>query len=130
MQKRNILFFGLGLFLTIFFCGGGEKKSLSSIGAPIPNNLPVTSLSQILSEPNSYQEKEVLLEGTVGSFCSSGCEFTYQEGVNSIKVFADFGPKILKLLKKGRPIRLYGKVKGKEKPFLILLGLEIKEKEK
>lgn len=100
------------------------------IGALVPVNIPITQLAALLKDPLAYQDKEVLLEGTVGYFCSSGCEFTYQEGVNSINVFSDFGAKILPLLKEKRPVRVYGKVKGGEKPFILLLGLDVKEVKK
>ncbi|GEM_PF-2019761 len=123
------LIIGIIVILVVFrYSARTQKKNLAGIGASIPKGLAVTPLQAILVDPLAYQDQEVLLEGTVGYFCSSGCEFTYQEGSFSIKVFADFGAKILTLLKKKRPVRVYGKVSGEEKPFLILLGLEIKER--
>ncbi len=121
----EIILFGL-IALSSFFRCSSPKREVSRIGAPIPETLNLISLADILLNPKVYQDREVLLAGRVSYFCASGCEFNFQEGTNSIKVFSDLGAKILPLLKKETSIRIYGKVKGGDKPFLILLGLEVK----
>jgi hypothetical protein len=92
----------------------------------IPAGMEVTRLSDILENPADYDNKKVLLEGTVGAGCLS-CpgDFPYQEGANSIKIFVkDFRRPDLR---RGQPIRVYAEVKaGEERVVISALAMEVR----
>jgi hypothetical protein len=89
----------------ITFVGCSQQ---AHFGQPIPSRVPVAKLADILKDPASYKDREVLLEGTYGSYCCAS-DFSYREGLEGI-VVAPSGfdsPKA----DRGHPIQIYGLVR-------------------
>ncbi|MFQ3675042.1 MAG: hypothetical protein SNJ64_00685 [Endomicrobiia bacterium] len=105
------------IFFTINFSGCGKQKSDNDI----IKNTPVTKLSEILSAPEKYHGQKVLLNGFVSSVCTSGCDILYQEGKDTIEIYASKFkfPK----MKSGKPIKIYAEVIKGER--IIISALKI-----
>lgn len=86
--------------------------SKAQFGQPIPAHVQAVKLADILKDPASYKDREVVLEGNYGYYCCPD-DFSYREGLEGIEVapvgFAS--PKA----ERGRPIRIYGVVRVGEK---------------
>lgn len=82
-------------------------------GQPLPSNVPVVKLADILKEPASYKNREVVLQGSYGSYCCAS-DFSYREGVEGIEVVPTGfeSPKV----DRGRTVRIYGIVRVGRKP--------------
>lgn len=92
----------------------------------IPAGMEVTRLSDILENPADYDNKKVLLEGTVGAGClACPSDFPYQEGANLIKIFVKGFRR--PNLRRAQPIRVYADVKvGAERVVISALAMEVK----
>ncbi len=98
----------------------------SSAGYPgIPSEIEETKLSDIAANPAAYDGQNVLLIGTIANICpTSGCHFVLQASGQVIYVYPS-GFKLPKL-KKGRPVKVYARIKmGKKRLVLLALGLEV-----
>ena len=119
-------FLGYLLLVTqLFFlgCARTENAVSKSAGLKIPADEKVTSLSEVLKNPEVYHQKKVLLEGIFVGACPSLCDFTFQDGVNTITMYPK-GFKLPKIQKRQR-IRVYTEITvGKERVVVSALGLE------
>lgn len=93
---------------VIPFVGCGKAKS----GQPIPSNVPVVKLADVLKDPAFYKDREVVLEGNYGYYCCPS-DFSYREGLEGI-VVAPVGFESPKA-DRGQPVRIYGVVRVGER---------------
>jgi cell division protein YceG involved in septum cleavage len=125
-KMRKILFLLVMLVVIVMITFLLTRYAREETALSIPAGMEVTRLSDILENPSDFDNKRVLLEGTVGAGCLA-CpgDFPYQEGVNSIKILTeDFRrPR----LRHGQPIRIYAEVKaGEERPVISALAMEVR----
>jgi hypothetical protein len=95
------------------------------MGQPIPKDASTVKLAEILKTPDKYKGKEVVLQGNYGSMCCA-TDFNYKEGLDGIEISAgDFDD--WKKIKKGAPIRVYGKINVIERSGgETIVGMEAK----
>lgn len=78
------------------------------IGQPIPKDASTVKLAEILKTPAKYKGKELVLQGNYGSMCCAS-DFNYKEGLDGIEISPN-GFEDWKKIKKGAPIKVYGKI--------------------
>jgi len=103
----------------------GCSKPRVHYGEAIPGKVAIVKLKEIVEHPGEYKDKEVVLEGNfAGSCCTT--DFFYKEGLEMIEVYPqDFSNPELDM---GKPIRVYGIVRGMEKTKSVYLeakGVEV-----
>lgn len=116
-NRLSIPVIGAVIALLAAGCGNGGK-----FGGQVPQEGAATPLGDILAKPRAFNNKTVILEGTVSAVCPSFCDFTYSEGTVSAEVFPrEF---TVKGLKKGDRIRIHAEiVSGKARPVINALGI-------
>jgi len=67
------------MFTIAFAVSGCGKTGDESYGAPIADR-QITELKQIVSEPETFKDKKVTLEGKIIRQCPTGCWFDMQQG--------------------------------------------------
>lgn len=118
--NSGLLFCFLGIMFLFFSCA---KKGTSV--PSIPAGIEVTKLADIIANPQTFDGKKVLLEGAAIYVCASGCDFTFQDGPNTISIHSK-GFKIPKM-KIGQPVKVYAEIKaGTERIVVTALGLRVK----
>lgn len=118
--KVELLFCFVSIMFLFFNC---TKKETKIPG--IPAGIEVIKLADIIANPQNYDGKKIILEGTASSVCASGCDFIFQEGPNTISI----QPKGFRIpkLKIGQPVKVYAEIKsGTERIVITALGLGAK----
>ena len=120
MKTIKLLFVAGLLSIAGIIISGCSKGEL--YGEAIPEDMEITKIKSILSDPDSFTEKEVKIEGTLGQVCPSGCWFfVLDEGGG--KIYVDINPAGLAIppkskgkvavvgtvKKAGRRLGIYGK---------------------
>ena len=123
---RRILIFTVLFAVVASGCGAAKNRYSAKAGIAIPSGIAETKLADILKSPKSYQDKKVLLSGTIEYICPSLCDLTFRQVNDTMKVFPfDY---VLPNSKKGQPVRVYGDVKLSENGvFISALGVEVKK---
>ncbi len=85
---KNLSLLTVVMVLLFQLIGCGKEKQF---GAVVPEDMKATSIKAILTDPQSFNEKEVKLEGTLGQICPAGCWFFLHEG-GDIKLYIDIHP--------------------------------------
>ncbi len=87
----------------------------------------VISLATVLESPDSYHKQTVTLEGVVAAQCGNRCDFTFNEGTKSVKIY--MGDIEAPILQKGTPVKVTADVfKGDKKVILTARGFTLKAK--
>jgi hypothetical protein len=111
------------LIVAITACGNGGKTG-TQFGQKIPANLQVVKLEQIVSDPFSYDQKEVILEGNFAGICCES-DFFYKEGLETVEISPQGFPS--PKLTVGTPVRIHGIVKTSSDRIRIeARGVEVK----
>lgn len=108
MFKELKWFILILLVVPITGCSN-SKITGAQFGEKIPSTMGIVKLAQLSLNPTSYNQKEIVLEGTFGGICCD-TDFFYKEGMDMIEVSPkDFpSPKIVI----GTPIKIYGVVRA------------------
>jgi hypothetical protein len=99
--------FCLGLlfsFMTEYSLAAGKKQ----FGETIPPTAAKATLAELIAKPETYEGKDVVVEGYFAGACGDG-DFFFKDKFEIIE--ADPPKPEVCYLKKGTPIRLYGLVK-------------------
>jgi hypothetical protein len=124
-------YIGLGLVLLVAVavvgCGaktGGAKSN--AYGKAIPGEMALTTAREILSDPQAWEGKDVLVAGKVTSECPSGGWVWVKDGTGDIYVNMHptnvFIPQHV-----GKQVRAMGKVVLESgQPSVVGYGLELK----
>ena len=118
--KILVAMFCLGLlfsFMTGYSFAAGKKQ----FGETIPPTATKVTLAELVAKPESYEGKDVVVEGYFAGACGDG-DFFFKDKFEIIE--ADPPKPEVCSLKKGTPIRLYGLVKVHRKGSIS----EVKEK--
>jgi hypothetical protein len=90
-MKRLVLL--LAIALLAFSALGSEAPVLR--GAPITPDAPAVQLSEILADPQSFADKQIVVEGVIAASCTNkGCwmQLAPSEGADAVRVtFKDYG---------------------------------------
>jgi len=110
----------LVLPIALASCGGGELY-----GSPLSDAAP-TPVSDVLTDPASFDGKSVKLEGVIGNECPTGCWFELKDGGSSIHV--DIAPHGLAIpQKQGSSVTVEGVVKITDSRLMLIgEGVEIR----
>lgn len=121
-MRNTLNYIGI-FFISLLLLSCSKNK----IGEEIPKDMEITKISTVIENSKDYVKRKVLLSGNFASSCtSSSCcaEFYLNSGIHQIKVNYD-GLKLPKI-KKGKPIKVLGKINTTTKSiYLQLQGLEI-----
>ena len=125
-------YIGLGLVLAVALavvgCGaktGGSAKS-NAYGKVIPADMAVTTAKEILTNPQAWEGKDVLVAGRITSECPSGGWVWAQDSTGQVYVNMHptnvFIPQAV-----GKNVRAIGKVVLESgQPSVVGYGLELK----
>jgi hypothetical protein len=105
--------------LALHGCGGSDMY-----GEPL-SDIPVTSVSDVLDAPLSFEGETVKIKGEIANECPSGCWFELREG-NAV-VFVDLAPHGLAIPQfVGRTVIAEGEIALEDgRPRLLAKGVEI-----
>lgn len=127
IKRIFIVIFAITLVVTGIAVGLVEVEGKTKYGKPIPDNIKVVKLKEILKNPKEYKNKEIVLEGNFAGICCA-TDFNYKEGIEMLEVYPKGFP--VPKLDKGKPIRVYGIVKTIEKEHIEIYieakGVEVK----
>ncbi|MDG5816062.1 hypothetical protein QA601_13295 [Chitinispirillales bacterium ANBcel5] len=116
-----ILIIALSSFVYLF---AGSSKQTEHYGESVPADAEVVALSDIISDPDQYHDKKVVMEGVLTGQCASLCKFNYSEG-NDVTVVHLSGFKAPRLAV-GTRVRIYSRITAGENRFVITTtGLEL-----
>ena len=104
--KKVVLTGGLGLLVVASGCSG--TKSGQHYGAPIDPTAPKITLAELVSKPEVYSGKNVVMDGQFAGKCGDG-DFYFKDKFDIIE--ADPPDPNVCLLNKGTGVRVYGLVK-------------------
>ena len=76
MKKTLIPITLVAILLALILTGCG-KKAGESYGEPIQNR-QIMNLKQVLTEPDSFKDKTLTVEGKIVRLCPTGCWFDIQ----------------------------------------------------
>jgi len=121
---NNILLVLLTLNLMFFLSGCGRRKA-EQYGQKISSH-NLTEVSAILSEPDSFNNKSVTIEGNIIRECPTGCWFDVKDEAGIIHV--DINPSGFAIPQKvGKTVTVEGKISVQDgQPTLIGKAVEIK----
>lgn len=89
-----------------------EVTKTNVADAPSKEGPKIVKIGYILSSPEPYKGRAVVVEGEIISVCGSGCWFTLGDGTGTI--YVDLAPSNLVIpQKRGAFARVYGKVTQK-----------------
>lgn len=114
-MKKVIFLITVVLALVLVSCGKKE-----TFGKEVSGNA-TTTVSEILKSPDSFKEKEVVIEGKIGDVCPSGCWFYLKdENAAANQLYIDIAPAGIAIPQKsGSKARLSGTVKYDGKSVII-----------
>lgn len=107
MRALNSVSIG-ALGLLILASGCSRTKSVQRYGAPIDTTAPKITLAELVSKPETYSGKNVVMDGQFAGKCGDG-DFYFKDKFDIIEADPP-DPKVC-LLDKGTPVRVYGLVK-------------------
>ncbi len=112
--------------LSLTVTGCAQSSAEPSIGQ-IQKDLPAVKVSELLSNPDSYKGKMVVLAGVVADACpGDGCYFDLNDGTGTINI--DLKESKLQVFpqKKGASVKVYGEFifKG-SKPYVNARKIEL-----
>ncbi len=111
----------IAMLLLLTSCGSSDK----TLGETPTGE--VISLATVLELADDYHEKTVTLEGVVAAQCGNRCEFTFTEGINSVKIY--MGEIKAPIIQTGSPVKVTADVfKGNKKVVLTARGFTVKAK--
>lgn len=85
ITQQTLLSIGLiGLFLSLVLAAGCTSQPASA-GA-LPAQSPAIGTGAIITDPASYQGKEIVIKGRITTECGSGCWFILNDGTGSLYV--------------------------------------------
>lgn len=121
---NNILAFLLILNLTLILSGCG-RRGTKQYGQKI-SSYNLTEVGAILSEPDSFNNKSVTIEGNIIRECPTGCWFDVKDEAGIIHV--DINPSGFAIPQKvGKTVTVEGKILVQDgQPTLIGKAVEIK----
>jgi hypothetical protein len=96
------------LFMLVFTAGCNRAGDEQRFGAAIDPQATALTLAELVAKPDAYEGKNVVVEGQFAGACGDG-DFYFKDKFEVIE--ADPPSAELLRLKKGTPIRLYGRVK-------------------
>lgn len=122
--KGKFLMLLLALSITQCGCADHAKSNKIQFGQAIPENVELVKLKQIMEEPATYNNKEVLLEGQFAGICCES-DFFYKEDFETIELSPQGFPSPKLIV--GTPIRAYGiaRVSG-DRIRVEVKGVEVK----
>ncbi len=111
--------------IIVFTFSGCTREKAEQYGQPI-NNRNLTEIKTVLKDPESFNDKEITIEGKISRECMTGCWFDVQG--NGGTVFVNIKPSGLAIPQKvGKEVVVEGKVILRDGQItLIGKGLEIK----
>lgn len=123
MKINNILLGLLTLNLMFSLSGCGRRKA-EQYGQKISSH-NLTEVSAILSEPDSFNNKSVTIEGNIIRECPTGCWFDVKDKAGIIHV--DINPSGFAIPQKvGKTVTVEGKISVQDgQPTLIGKAVEI-----
>ena len=108
---------------VIMFSGCGKGKG-TQLGADIPPQAPMVSLSDILKSPGEYHGKKVVMKGIVSGQCPSLCEFFFTDGAHKVTMYPH-GYSFPKL-ETGRRVTIYAEItSGTGQVVFSALGVKL-----
>lgn len=99
----------LVMMLMTLTANAGEKRAF---GEPIPSNVKVIDVDELVKNVKAYEGRMVVVEGRMVDICSDGEDFSFKGKFELIEVIPPAGQMPPKSMK-GRPAKIYGKVKVK-----------------
>ncbi len=101
-----------------------SKSDKGLFGNEIPADAEIVSLAQVLNNPQEFDGKEVVMEGTISVQCASLCFFNFREGNNVIEIpLNGFNVPRIQI---GRRVRVISKVySGSERVVISATGLRL-----
>ena len=76
------------LILILFLISGCSKTEL--YGESLTGNTPVTTVKQILDNPENYENKTITINGEIKEVCPSGCWFFVEDDFGEL--YVNIGP--------------------------------------
>lgn len=121
---NRLLLLTLVLGLAVLPAAGCGSRKPQFYGKAIPEEIARTPLADVAANPASYNGKIVVLTGTIGSECTSACDFFVED--SGVRVHVTTAPGFTPPSLAGRKVRVYGHVITQENvPTVIVLGIEL-----
>ena len=128
MKKYIGIGLALAITLAVVGCGGGAKAGAKSnaYGKAIPADMAVTTAKEILTNPQEWEGKDVLVAGKITSECPSGGWIWTQDSTG--QVYVNMHPTNVFIPQHvGKNVRAMGKVVLESgQPSVVGYGLELK----
>ena len=128
MKKYIGIGLALAITLAVVCCGGGAKAEAKSnaYGKAIPADMAVTTAKEILTNPQEWEGKDVLVAGKITSECPSGGWIWTQDSTG--QVYVNMHPTNVFIPQHvGKNVRAMGKVVLESgQPSVVGFGLELK----
>jgi hypothetical protein len=117
MVKKIMLSTGaLMVLLAIFLVPGCIRKE--QYGSAIDPSFALEKASNILSSPESYLGKQVVLKGKIDMECGSGCWFYIDDGTG--RIYVDLKPANIAIPQRvGKSVTVIGKVVKEEDMLMV-----------
>ena len=117
------------LILGVLICGC--KPEVEKFGEPVDDSAAVTAIATVLANPQSYLDKDVVMEGTISSECPAGCNLHLRDSSGATIYVEIHGTSFAPIPQRvGKTARVKGKVyqsEGAEKEIKLFgKGLQIK----
>jgi len=112
------------LLAAVWATGCGSAKQAPVYGREIPSEMPVTNAAEILTSPEAFEGKDVLVSGKITSECPSGGWIWVHDGSGDI--YVNMHPTNVFIPQKvGSSVRAMGKVVLESgSPQVVGYGLE------
>ena len=127
MRKYIGLGLALAVALAVVGCGAKPGATKSNVyGKAIPGDMAVTTAKEILTNPQQWEGKDVLVAGKIASECPSGGWIWAQDSTG--QVYVNMHPtNVLIPQAVGKNVRAMGKVVLESgQPSVVGYGLELK----
>ena len=102
-----VLFVGLLSAAVAVGCGQTNLH-----GQPILSNVDQVTLAQVLKDPATFKDKEVVLQGNYGGHCCP-TDFNYKEGTNAVECY--YPGFDVPHSKPGRPVQIHAVVRMRDR---------------
>ncbi len=124
-MKKTLISITLVTVLMALILAGCGKKTGEVYGEPIGNR-QTTHLKEVLTEPDSFKDKTLTVEGKIVRQCPTGCWFDIQSDTAVMHV--DINPSGFALPQKpGKTVLVEGKVSVEgDQVEIIGTGVEVK----
>lgn len=125
ITTRSLVGFALPLMVVLIFgCNISGADAGVNLGLEIPENEPIVRLASVIENASEYDDKTIVVKGTVSSQCASLCHFIFQDGVHTATIYPQ-GFKFPKL-ERGKSVTLYTQViSGEGQVVFSALGLKM-----